>query len=106
VKLISVYVWLRIATSVLTVLSAWRIRRKRPELRGSFRIPWGNKGLAYAVVAPLIISAAALIVPAFSHAPADRFASEWGPVAVLIGPVAYLLFRRKKDSQLTQSNTL
>ena len=106
VKLISVYVWLRIATSILTVLSAWQLRRKRPELRGSFRIPWGNKGLAYAVVAPLIISAAALIVPAFSHAPADRFASEWGPVAVLIGPVAYLLFRRKKDPQLTQSNTL
>jgi amino acid transporter len=106
VKLISVYVWLRIATSVLTVLSAWQLRRKRPELQGSFRIPWGNKGLAYAVVAPLIISAAALIVPAFSHAPADRFASEWGPVAVLIGPVAYLLFRRKKEAQLTQSNTL
>jgi hypothetical protein len=62
--------------------------------------------LAYAVVAPLIISAAALIVPAFSQVPADRFASKWGPVAVLIGPIAYLLFRRKPDPQLTQSSTL
>jgi amino acid transporter len=104
-QLISIYIWLRIATSVLTVLSAWQLRRKRPELAGSFRIPWGNLGLAYAVIAPLLLSIFALVVPAFSDAPADRFALRWGPPALLIGPVAYLLFRRKPD-QLTQSSTL
>ncbi len=36
----------------------------------------------------------------------DKFALKWGPVALLLGPAAYLLFRRKKDVQLTQSNTL
>jgi amino acid transporter len=105
-QLISVYIWLRIATSVLTVLSAWKLRRKRPDLHRPFRIPWGGKGLAYAVIAPLVISAVAIIVPAFSDAPADRFALKWGPVALLLGPVAYLLFRRKKDDQLIQSSTL
>src|SRR5260370_14862481 len=98
-QLISVYIWLRIATSILTVLSAWQLRRKRPDLHRAFRIPWGGKGLAYAVVAPLVISTVAIIVPAFSDAPADRFALRWGPVALLLGPVAYLLFRRKKDDQ-------
>jgi len=98
-QLISVYIWLRIATSVLTVLSAWQLRRKRPDLQRTFRIPWGNLGLAYAVIAPLLMSGVAMIA-------SDRFALQWGPVAVLLGPVAYFLFRRKKDVQLIQSNTL
>jgi len=98
-QLISVYVWLRIATSVLTVLSAWQLRRTRPELHRSFRIPWGRAGLAYAVIAPLLMSGVAMIA-------SDQFALKWGPVALLLGPLAYFVFRRKKDGQLIQSSTL
>jgi amino acid transporter len=98
-QLISVYVWLRIATSILTVLSAWQLRRKRPDLPRSFRIPWGRTGLAYAVSAPLLMSGIAMIA-------SDKFALKWGPVALLLGPLAYLLLRRKPDPQLIQSNTL
>jgi amino acid transporter len=90
-QLISVYIWLRIATSILTVLSAWQLRRKRPDLHRTFRIPWGNKGLAYAVIAPLLMSGVAMIA-------SDRFALQWGPVALLLGPLAYFAFRRKKDA--------
>src|SRR5207248_11151933 len=92
-QLISVYIWLRIATSVLTVLSAWQLRRKRPDLQRTFRIPWGNVGLGYAIIAPLLMSGVAMIA-------SDQFALKWGPVAVLLGPAAYFLFRRKKDAQL------
>src|SRR5262249_19739258 len=95
-QLLSVYIWLRIATSVLTVLAAWWLRRTRPEMERAFKIPWGKSGLAYAVIAPLIVSAIAIIVPAFSHAPADRFALRWGPPALLIRPLAYLLFHRRR----------
>jgi amino acid transporter len=91
-QLISVYIWLRIATSVLTVLSAWQLRRKRPELQRAFRIPWGNKGLAYAVIAPLLMSAVAMIA-------SDRFGLKWGPVALLLGPLAYLFFRRRPSER-------
>jgi amino acid transporter len=90
-QLISVYIWLRIATSILTVLSAWQLRRKRPDLQRTFRIPWGNKGLAYAVIAPLLMSGVAMIA-------SDRFALQWGPVALLLGPLAHFVFRRKKDA--------
>jgi amino acid transporter len=86
-QLVAVYIWLRIATSVLTVLSCWRLRRKRPELPRPFRIPWGNRGLAYAVLAPVVMSAVALVA-------SDRFALRWGPLALLSGPAAYLLVRR------------
>ena len=98
-QLISVYIWLRIATSIMTVLSAWQLRRKRPDLQRTFRIPWGKKGLAYAVIAPLLMSGIAMIA-------SDKFALEWGPVALLLGPVAYLLLRGKPRAQLTQSSTL
>ena len=98
-QLVSLYIWPRIATSVLTVLSAWQLRRTRPELRGSFRIPWGRRGLAYAVVAPLAMSGVAIIA-------SDKFALHWGPVALLLGPVAYALAGRKRPAQLIQSSSL
>jgi amino acid transporter len=87
-QLISVYIWLRIATSVLTVLSAWQLRRKRPDLERAFRIPWGSKGLAYAVIAPLIMSGVALIA-------SDKFGLKYGPLVLLLGPLAYFFFRRR-----------
>lgn len=86
-QLISVYIWLRIATSILTVLSAWRLRRTAPEMERAFRIPWGNTGLAYAVGAPLIMSGVALLG-------SDSFGLRWGPVALLIGLPAYLIVQR------------
>ena len=105
-ELIPVYIWLRIGTSVLTVLSAWQLRRTRPDLARAFRIPGSSVGLAYAVIAPLMIGAAALIIPMFSNAEADKFSSRWGPVVLALGPLAYLFFRRKSKSQEIQSSTL
>jgi len=86
-QLISLYVWLRIATSVLTFLAAWQMRRKKPDLARPFRIPGGRKGLIYVVGAPLAISGAALLG-------SDPFGARWGPVALLLGPVVYLLLPR------------
>jgi amino acid transporter len=87
-QLISVYIWLRIGTSVLTFLAAWQLRRKRPELSRPFRIPWGRKGLAYVVGAPLAMSGVALLG-------SDRYGVRWGPLTLLLGPIAYLVFRRR-----------
>jgi amino acid transporter len=95
-ELISVYVWLRIATSLLTVLSAWQLRRKQPDLARVIRIPWGRKGLAYAVLAPVLMSGVALIA-------SDKFALRWGPVALLLGPLVYPLFRRSRKDMLPQA---
>jgi amino acid transporter len=98
-ELITVYMWLRIATTVLTVLSAWRLRQTSPDLPRPFRIPWGRAGLFYVVVAPLIMSAVALLG-------SDRFALRWGPVAILLGPLAYLFagrgWRAKAESRAPQ----
>jgi amino acid transporter len=81
-QLLTVYVWLRIAVTILTVLAAWQLRRTQPDIARPFRIPWRRTGLAYAVIAPLMMSVVAL-------EGSDPFARRWGPVAVLLGPVIY-----------------
>jgi amino acid transporter len=84
-QLLTVYIWLRTLVTVLTVLAAWRLRRKYPEMKRPFRIPWGNAGLFYVVMAPILMGILALVG-------SDRFALKWGPLPVLLGVVAYFFF--------------
>ena len=86
-QLISVYIWLRSATTVLTVLSAWKLRRKRPDMQRAFVIPGGGFGLIYVVAAPVVMALVALLG-------SDRFAAIGGAFAMLLGPVIYLGLRR------------
>lgn len=81
-QLISVYIWLRSATTVLTVLSAWKLRRTRPEMPRAFVIPGGQWGLAYVVAAPVVMALVALLG-------SDRFAVIGGAIALGLGPVVY-----------------
>jgi amino acid transporter len=86
-QLISVYIWLRSATTVLTVLSAWKLRRTRPEMPRAFVIPGGQIGLLYVVAAPVVMALVALLG-------SDRFALIGGAIAVVLGPVVFLGLRR------------
>jgi len=91
-ELISVYIWLRSATTVLTVLSAWKLRRTHPELKRSFTIPGGRAGLLYVVCAPVVMAMVALLG-------SDRFGMIGGAVAIAGGPVVYGLLRKKTPRQ-------
>ena len=86
-QLISVYIWLRSATTVLTVLSVWKLRRTRPEMPRSFTIPAGNVGLCYVIVAPVVMAILALLG-------SDRFAMIGGAIAMALGPVVYKIVVR------------
>ena len=83
-QLISIYVWLRAGTTLMTVLSAWRLRRTRPDLPRAFRIPGGRWGLAYVVIPPVFMT---YVVLRNSEAIAKR----WGPWALILGVVVYLI---------------
>jgi amino acid transporter len=89
-QLISVYIWLRSATTVLTVLSAWKLRRTRPEMPRTFLIPGGRAGLFYVVAAPVVMALVALLG-------SDRFAVIGGAIAMVLGPLVYgiIAFRPK-----------
>lgn len=84
-QLLTVYVWLRILVTALTVLAAWRMRRLQPNLQRPFRIPWGSVGLAYVVIAPALMGVVALVG-------SDKFALKWGPIPVALGILAYFVF--------------
>lgn len=88
-QLLTVYVWLRILVTILTVLAVRRLRRLKPELQRPFRIPGKAAGLAYVVIAPIAMGVIAL-------AGSDKFALKWGPVPVALGVVAYFIFPKAK----------
>ncbi|MBI4462565.1 MAG: APC family permease [Acidobacteria bacterium] len=88
VDLVAIYIWLRIATSLLTLYSVWRLRRKLPDAPRSFRIPGGKLGLAYVVVLPTLLCALGVYY-------SDPVAFRYSPWMLAAGPVAYLLLRRK-----------
>jgi amino acid transporter len=87
VQLLTVYVWLRIGVTILTVLSSWRLRKMKPDMPRPFRIPWRRAGLFYVVGAPLVMSVVALLG-------SDPFARKWGPVPVLFALPMYFVIRR------------
>jgi hypothetical protein len=68
------------------VLAAWQLRRKQPDLKRPFVIPWRRRGLIYAVAAPIVMSAVAMLG-------SDRTGLTYGPLALAVGPVVYLLLR-------------
>jgi amino acid transporter len=85
-ELISIYVWLRAATTVMTVLSVWGLRRKRPDLPRGFLVPGGNVGLIFVIGMPLAMTYVALRY-------SDPVALRWGPWALAAGPVVYFVVK-------------
>jgi len=116
-QLIAVYAWLRVATSVMTVLSAWKLRRLKPEMPRPFVIPGGSKGMLYAVAAPLLLGIMAITGSVtdtvqrlncdYALYDCDYIRSDSLLVllsalaAILLGPLAYILlqwWRRRRAS--------
>lgn len=92
-QLITVYAWLRVATTVLTALSGWKMRKTHPEMARPFVIPGGKTGLFYSVAAPVVMAVVAILG---SVASGDKFVLVFGPIALLLGPVAYLFVRENR----------
>ena len=91
-QLLTVYIWLRTLVTVLTVLAAWRLREKFPDMPRPFRIPWGKAGLLYVVIAPILMGTLAIVA-------SDKFAVKWGPVPVALGVAAYFFFAKLKSAR-------
>lgn len=87
VDLVAIYLWTRIATSMLTLLAVWRLRRTMPAAPRSFRIPGGRLGLGYVVAVPAFLCGLAVYY-------SDPVAFKYSPWLIASGPVAYLLLRR------------
>jgi amino acid transporter len=86
VDLVNVYIWTRIATSMLTLLSAWQLRRKMPHAPRRFRIPGGTLGLAYVVLFPALLCAVKIWN-------SEDYVFRWAPWLLALGPAAYVVLR-------------
>jgi amino acid transporter len=84
--LVNIYIWTRIATTLLTLLAAWQMRRKAPDAPRSFRIPGGTLGVAYVLIFPTILCAVKIYY-------SEPLVLRWAPLLVASGPVAYLILR-------------
>ena len=84
--LVNIYIWTRIATSLLTVLAAWRMRAKAPNARRQFRIPGGLGGILYIVIFPVLLCAVKVYY-------SEPFVFRWAPWLLATGPVAYVILR-------------
>jgi amino acid transporter len=94
-QLITVYNWLRVGTTIITVAAGWQLRRKMPNMPRSFVVPGGSFGMVAAVVAVVVMSAVALLG-------SDRYGLRWGPVALAAGPIIYLALRHFGGTRLNQ----
>jgi amino acid transporter len=97
-QIITVYNWLRIATTLMTVISAWQLRRSRPGMKRPFLIPGGRSGLLYAVAAPILMSAVAMLG-------SDKYGLRWGPLALAAGPLVYWFCRKMSGQPLKPDET-
>jgi len=84
--LVNIYIWTRIATTLLTLFAAWRMRTKAPDAVRSFRIPGGAAGVAYVVIFPLILCAVKVYY-------SEPLVLHWAPLLLASGPVAYAILR-------------
>jgi amino acid transporter len=84
--LVNVYIWTRIATSMLTLLSAWRLRRKMPNAPRTFRILGGAIGLWCVILFPAILCAIKIYY-------SEPYVFRWAPWLLAAGPVAYAILR-------------
>jgi amino acid transporter len=84
--LVNIYIWTRIATTLLTVLAAWQMRRKLPDAPRSFRIPGGALGIAYILIFPAILCAVKVLQ-------SEDYVFKYAPWLLASGPIAYAIFR-------------
>ena len=84
--LVNIYIWTRIATTLLTLFAAWRMRAKAPNAKRSFRIPGGSLGVAYVVVFPVVLCA-------LKVAQSEDYVWRYAPWLIASGPAAYWILR-------------
>jgi amino acid transporter len=92
--LVSIYIWARIATSLLTLLAVLGLRQKMPNAARQFRVPGGSTGLVLSILFPAILCGVKIYY-------SEPFVWHWAPWLLATGPVAYFILRYGLDYRPT-----
>src|SRR5215467_8136051 len=84
--LVNIYIWARIATSLLTLLAVWAMRRKMPDAPRLFRVPGGGFGLLCSILFPASLCGAKIYY-------SEPFVWHWAPWLLASGPIAFAILR-------------
>jgi len=84
--LVNIYIWARIATSMLTLLAAWRMRSKMSDAPREFRVPGGTFGMACTILFPAMLCGVKIYY-------SEPFVWRWAPWLLASGPIAYAILR-------------
>ena len=95
----NIYIWTRIATTMLTLFAAWRMRAKLPNAPRSFRIPGGSLGLAYILIFPVILCALKI-------AQSEDYVWKYAPWLLASGPVGVFDFARRLQDEARRRNQI
>jgi len=82
--LVNIYIWTRIATTLLTLFAAWQMRRKLPDATRGFMIPGGAVGMAYVLIFPTILCAVKVLQ-------SEDYVLRYAPWLLASGPSAYAI---------------
>jgi len=96
VDLVNVYIWTRIATSMLTLLAASQLRRKMPDVARPFRVPGSALGMVAAIVLPAILCSVQIYY-------SEPYVFHYSPWLLAGGPIAWFILRRtfRLESRVT-----
>jgi basic amino acid/polyamine antiporter, APA family len=86
VQLVDIYIWARIATTLLMLFAVWRLRRKMPSARRPFQVPGGSLGMLYIIAFPFLLCGVKVYY-------SGAFVFRWAPWLILSGPIAYAVLR-------------
>lgn len=95
-QLIAIYAWMRSACSLLTLLALWRLRQTPLDGPSQFRVPGGTPGLLAVILLPSLLFLWAL-------ANSDPVSRLWGPIYLLLGPLAYAAVRSSNSAASNKS---
>jgi amino acid transporter len=95
-QLIIIYSWFQMSSNILIYANVWAMRRRHPEMKRPFRIPFGAPGMFLAMFPTCVIALVAMGSTVFEEGVFIQKQLLIGALALVSGPVVYGAVRLSK----------
>ncbi len=98
-QLIIIYCWFQMSSNILIYANVWAMRRKHPEMKRPFQIPFGMPGMFLAMLPTGVIAFVAMGSTVFQDGIFNSKQFLIGGLALLSGPVGYAVVKIVKSNR-------